>query len=40
MYPFGSCFYPDICARMGLQGHVVALLLAFEGTLKNYTVPQ
>jgi len=27
MYPFGSCFSPDIHPGIGLQGHTVALRL-------------
>ena len=29
MYPFESCFYPDICPGMGLQCHMIALFLSF-----------
>ena len=30
MYPFGSCFTPDMCPGLGLQGHMVALFLDFK----------
>ena len=30
MYPFGSCFSPEICPRVGFQSHMVALVLVFK----------
>ena len=29
MYHFGPCFSPDICPGVGLQDHMIALLLVF-----------
>ena len=27
-----SCFSPDVCPGVGLQGHMLALFLVFKGT--------
>ena len=32
MYPFGSCFYSDICPGVGFQGQRVAVFLVFKRT--------
>ena len=40
IYPFGSCFSPDICPGVGLQGHMVALFFVYGNicfaTFKGY----
>ena len=38
MYPFRSCFSLDICSGVGLQGHMVALVLVFKGTSILFSV--
>ena len=35
VHPFGSCFSPDICPGVGLQGHVVAVVLDLHSSCTN-----
>ena len=35
---FGSCFSPDLCPRVGMQGHMVALFLVFKETFIHFSI--
>ena len=38
MCHFGSCFSPDLCPRVGMHGHMVALFLGFKETFIQFSI--